>query len=100
MGILYILSKNVVIDWEAREIIHLVMSVCVSVWVSETYVVHHFMGAGLRCAPPACIVHLSYPILMDHHRWCAMLSVWLNITSPYIVFVCFCNQLMFQQVVR
>ncbi len=31
--------------------------VCLSVWVCETYVVHHFLGTGLHCAPPICVVH-------------------------------------------
>ena len=26
-------------------------------WVCESYVVHHLVGTGLRCAPPTCVVH-------------------------------------------
>ena len=33
------------------------MSVCVSLWVCESYVVHHLMGTGLHCTPLACVVH-------------------------------------------
>ncbi len=36
----------------AREIIRLVVSVCPSVWVCETYVVHHLVGTGLCCSAP------------------------------------------------
>ena len=32
-------------------------AVCVSVWVCESYVVHHLVGRGLHCAPPGCVVH-------------------------------------------
>ncbi len=31
--------------------------VWVFVWVCESYIVHHFNGTGLRCAPLTCIVH-------------------------------------------
>ncbi len=30
---------------------------CLSVWVCESYVVHHLVGTGLYCAPPTCVVH-------------------------------------------
>ncbi len=43
----------------AVEVIELVPAVCLSVRPSgfESYIVHHLMGAGLRCAPPTCAVH-------------------------------------------
>ncbi len=34
-----------------------VLSDSVCGWVCDTYVVHHLVGTGLRCAPPSCIVH-------------------------------------------
>ena len=42
---------------QSRDIICLVASVCPSVRVCETYVVHHLVSRGVRCAPPTCIVH-------------------------------------------
>ena len=38
-------------------VIESVLFVCLCIWVCETYVVHHFVGTGLCCAPPTCIVH-------------------------------------------
>ena len=32
--------------------------ICECAWVWGTYVVHHFNGTELRCAPPSCDVHL------------------------------------------
>ncbi len=49
-----------------REIVHLIVCICSSVWVCETYVVHQDVGHGYRttlcttdlcCAPPSCVVH-------------------------------------------
>ncbi len=37
-------------------LMHRFLSVCLSVWVCETYIVHHFVGTALRCAPPTCVV--------------------------------------------
>ena len=39
------------------EVIELQPSMCVSMWVCETYVVHHLVSTGLHCAPLTCIVH-------------------------------------------
>ena len=39
------------------EVIESVVSVCVSVCICGTYVVHHFDGTELRCAPLTCVVH-------------------------------------------
>ena len=57
-------------DREAGEIIRLLASVHLSVWVCETYVVHHVMGTGLCCAPPTCIVHL--PAMQ-------LIKIWKNV---------------------
>ncbi len=35
------------------------ITLCLSVWVCGSYVVHHLNGTGLRCAPPTCVVHHS-----------------------------------------
>ena len=32
-----------------------------SVWVCETYVVHHLVSTGLRCAPSTGVVHNFFP---------------------------------------
>ena len=39
-----------------------------SVWVCETYVVHHLMGAGLRCAPPTCVDILEVTKTAPHDK--------------------------------
>ncbi len=48
------------------------LSVCLSVhltvWVCEAYIVHHFNGTALRCALSACVVHHGAqggPVLED-----------------------------------
>ncbi len=33
------------------------LSVCLPALVCESYVVHHLVSTGLRCAPPGCVVH-------------------------------------------
>ena len=38
------------------------LCVCISVWVCETYVVHHLVSAGLSCASSNCVVH-HQPVL-------------------------------------
>ena len=38
------------------------LSVGLVVWVCKTYVVHHLLGTGLRCAPPTCVVHQGEPV--------------------------------------
>ncbi len=39
-------------------------SVCMSVWVCETYVVHHLVGTGLCCAPPSCALLLLHLVAL------------------------------------
>ena len=41
----------------STQIICLVVSVRLSYWVCENYVVHYLNGAGLRWSPPTCTVH-------------------------------------------
>ncbi len=48
-----------------NRISHVFPSVCVG--VCESYIVHHFSGTGLSCAPPTCVV-LSH----DRTVWCMM----------------------------
>ena len=43
------------IDHKVREIIHLVASVCLSVRVCESYVVHPLVDTSLHCAPLAAL---------------------------------------------
>ncbi len=33
------------------------LSVCLSVWVCESYFLHHLPGTGVCCAPLTCVVH-------------------------------------------
>ena len=72
----------------SREIICLALSICPSVQVCETYVVHHLVGTRLHCAPLTCVVHhrmlcalwctrVTYVSLSGHHMSSTMTTkVW------------------------
>ena len=47
---------------------HCFLYVCLSALVCETYVVHHLVGTGLRCAPPTCIVHHRPALCIMVHK--------------------------------
>ncbi len=52
-------TSNIFVYCEAGEIIHLVLSICLSmvfVLVCESYIVHHLNSTRLRCAPLTCVV--------------------------------------------
>ncbi len=50
-------------------VIELVPSVCLCVWVCESYVVHHLVSTGLHCAPPTCVMHHQHVSYMCA-PWC------------------------------
>ena len=63
------------------------LSVCLSVWVGESYDVHHLVGTGLRCAPPTCVFWWVTRNMQKRtlfvHMWC--------IRAQYHIFV-FANE--------
>ncbi len=51
---------------------HHFLSVYLSVWVCETYIVHHLVCTGLRCAPSTCIVHNQIKVHNVVLYWCTL----------------------------
>ena len=45
------------------------LSVCLSVQVCESYIVHHLVGTKPRCAPSTCIVHHRATLCTMMHKW-------------------------------
>ncbi len=63
----------------AVEVIESEQSVYVCVGVCETYIVHHFMGTGLCCAPVTCIVHHQPALCTVVHKGYLYYTPWASI---------------------
>ncbi len=52
-------------------------SVCAFVWVCGTYIVHHYKGTELNCAPFTCILHHQTALCTMVHKWDLFIYWWV-----------------------
>ncbi len=62
------ISEDLIIDREAREIMHLVVSVCPFVCVYSGYIMHHYNGIWGTCAPSGRNMHHQGAICTMVHK--------------------------------